>query len=140
MVRAMRGARTVSASSPLRPMPLALNAWRRISRLQTILAAGERVQTDRPDHTTARFMERAYRIYGQLDRDNHSALDLLAHRRLELPELERRMLDALLDGWFSVFEIERVKVDERLQVRDLFRNGPNGLLVYSMEEPEGMAC
>lgn len=80
----------------------------------------ERVQTDRPDHPAARMMERAYRMYGQLDEGGQSALDLFAARRVELSEPERRMLDALLGGWFSAFEVERVKIDEGLQVRDIF--------------------
>lgn len=64
-------------------------------------------------------MERTHRLYGQLDVSGRSALDILATDRTALSEPEREAVEELLDGWFSVFEVRRVKVDEGLQARDI---------------------
>ncbi|HEX7478375.1 MAG TPA: MbcA/ParS/Xre antitoxin family protein [Polyangiales bacterium] len=68
-----------------------------------------------------RILTLAYRTYGQLDSQGRSALELLAQDASELPAEERRMLDALLAGWFSAFEVLRVKVDEGMELRDVLR-------------------
>lgn len=67
----------------------------------------------------AQMVERSHRMYGQLDVTGASAVDLLARERDKLLEAERAELDALRDGWFSLFEIKRIKVDECMLVRDL---------------------
>jgi hypothetical protein len=64
-------------------------------------------------------VERSHRMYGQLDASGASALDLLLAERDKLPQSERAELEALSAGWFSVFEVKRVKVDEGMLLRDV---------------------
>ena len=65
---------------------------------------------------------RAFAMYGARDDDGLSALDHLAVDGLESMTLEeRRTVDALLEGWFSVFEVVRIKIDEAIELRDIWR-------------------
>jgi hypothetical protein len=66
-----------------------------------------------------RLMSLAYKMYGQLDREGKSAIDRLQLSASELPAEEQRELQALAAGWFSAFEILRIRVDEGMEVRDL---------------------
>jgi hypothetical protein len=68
-----------------------------------------------------RLMQLAYLQYGQLDRDGHSPLDLLAQDATLLPDEEKMVLEALLAGWFSAFEVQHIKLDEGLEVHDVLR-------------------
>ena len=66
-----------------------------------------------------RLMALAYKTYGQLDREGMSAVDRLRCTASELPAEERRELEALAAGWFSAFEILRIRVDEGMEVCDV---------------------
>lgn len=66
-------------------------------------------------------MTTAYRMYGRLGADGHSALDRLRARADELPADECAVLDSLAAGWFSAFEVARVRVDEGMELRDVLR-------------------
>jgi hypothetical protein len=67
-----------------------------------------------------RLMALAYRSYGQVDREGRTAVDLLLEDAASLPDEERRELAALAAGWFSAFEILHVRVDEGMELRDIF--------------------
>ena len=67
-----------------------------------------------------RLMALAYRAYGQIDREGRTAVDLLLEDAASLPDEERRELAALAAGWFSAFEILHVRVDEGMELRDVF--------------------
>jgi hypothetical protein len=47
-------------------------------------------------------------------------VDLLLQNPAALPDDERRELDAIAAGWFSAFEILHIRVDEGLELRDVF--------------------
>ena len=67
----------------------------------------------------ARVIGVAYSLYGALDARGLTTLERLAAQRGPLPEPEQHVLDTLLEGWFSVFEVLRVKLDEAIQLRDV---------------------
>ena len=67
-----------------------------------------------------RLMALAYLQYGRLDGEGRSALESIAREAQTLPKDEQRELEALDAGWFSAFEILHVRVDQGLEVRDVF--------------------
>lgn len=67
-----------------------------------------------------RIMGLAYRMYGQLDAEGRSAVDLLLQDAAGLPIDELRELTAIAAGWFSAFEILHIRVDEGMELRDVF--------------------
>lgn len=103
----------------LRMRLYALASQRHPSRSEADIEPAER-STDRQRFPEVhRLMALAYKMYGQLDREGKSAVDRLRHAASELPAEERRELEALAAGWFSAFEILRIRVDEGMEVRDL---------------------
>jgi hypothetical protein len=69
----------------------------------------------------SRIMSLAYAMYGKLNHEACSAVDLLSERADELPPAERAILDGLQAGWFSAFEVVHVRLDEGIEVRDVLR-------------------
>lgn len=69
----------------------------------------------------SRIMQTAYRMYGQLDDDGMSAIDLLRRNEAELSAEERNALGLLEAGWFSLFEVLRIRTDEGMELRDQLR-------------------
>lgn len=72
-----------------------------------------------PEHH--RIVQAAFRMYAQLDDDGHSAVEYLARQREKLSEAERTVLASIEAGWYSVFEVREVVLDEGLQLMDMFR-------------------
>lgn len=66
-------------------------------------------------------MNTAYRMYGQLDDDGLSVVDLLKRVDAELSFEERGALASLDAGWFSLFEVIRIRTDEGMELRDQLR-------------------
>ena len=66
-----------------------------------------------------RILYYAYVMFECRDDAGRRALDLLD--RDSLDSEEQRELSALEAGWFSLFEVLRVKVDEAIEVRDIVR-------------------
>ena len=62
----------------------------------------------------------AFAALGLLDDDDTSLLEELS-KRTDLPGDEREIIAELLEGCFSVFEVLQIEIDERIEVRDLFR-------------------
>ena len=60
-------------------------------------------------------------LLGAPGTQGRTALEVLADSADELDEEERATLLALQEGWFSIFEITRIKVDEGFEVRDRLR-------------------
>jgi hypothetical protein len=69
----------------------------------------------------SRIMNTAYRMYGQLDDDGLSAVDLLKRVQAGLASEERAVLASLEAGWFSLFEVIRIRTDEGMELRDQLR-------------------
>lgn len=69
----------------------------------------------------SRIMNTAYRMYGQLDDDGLSAVDLLKRVQAELSSEERDALSSLEAGWFSLFEVIRIRTDAGMELRDQLR-------------------
>jgi len=63
----------------------------------------------------------AYRMYGQLDGDAQSAIDLLKREGDGLSSEEQDALASIDAGWFSVFEILHIVTDEGMELRDQLR-------------------
>lgn len=64
-------------------------------------------------------MKLAFTQYGQLDEDGRSPIDVLLASNSSLPAEERAVLVALARGWFSVFEIRHIRVDEGMELFDV---------------------
>lgn len=71
-----------------------------------------------------RLMRLAFRMYGATDGDGTTALDRLLRDAAGLPDDERTELRALSAGWFGVFEIRHIRVDEGFDVRDVLNARP----------------
>lgn len=63
----------------------------------------------------------AYAMYGAWDDAGRTALDLLDAQGEPVAADERAAREALRAGWFSVFEIVRIKIGEAIEVRDVLR-------------------
>jgi len=67
------------------------------------------------------WMTAAYLMYGRLNQQGSTALELLRERAEQLPADERELLESLSSGWFSAFEVTRIRLDEGMELRDLLR-------------------
>ncbi len=63
----------------------------------------------------------AYSMFERPLAAGRGALDMLAGTPEALDEEEGRALAALQEGWFSLFEVVRIKMDEAIEVRDVTR-------------------
>jgi len=66
-------------------------------------------------------MRTAYRMYGRVDAQGVTALGRLQAGAATLPADERAALEALSRGWFSAFEVQRIRLDEGIQVLDVLK-------------------